>query len=125
MNKEIKKIIEDSCYDDKRSIYSAFFSSGAQTSGKLSNKLALINLICLVSQKMSVEGKTVTPKDVIERITGKVLNANNTFDHYLIGLSVVCDDMMFGVTEIGSLGLTNSNDILLKIKELLAEWLPF
>ena len=125
MNKEVKKIINDASYDDKRSLYSSFFSSGTQTSGKMNNKLVLISLICLVSQKMSVDNKTVTPKDVIEKIVAHTLNYNDSYDHYLIGLSIVCDDMMNGVTEIDSFGLKTSGDIINKIKSILAEWLPF
>jgi hypothetical protein len=125
MNTEIEKIITNATYDDKRTIYSSLFSSGTQTSGKMSNKLALISLISLVSQKMSIDNKTVTPKDVIEKIVAHTLNPNDAFDHYLIGLSIICDDMMFGVTDISALGLTSSTDIINKIKELLAEWLPF
>lgn len=125
MNEEVKRIINDARYDDKRSLYSSFFSSGTQTSGKMNNKLILISLICLVSQKMSVDNKTVTPKDVIEKVVGHVLNCNDSYDHYLIGLSIVCDDMMVGVTEIDSFGLKTSAEIITKIKNILAEWLPF
>ena len=125
MHEDVKKMINDASYDDKRTLYSSFFSSGTQTTGKMNNKLILISLICLVSQKMSVDNKTVTPKDVIEKIVGKVLNVNNAYDHYLIGLSIVCDDMMVGVTEIDSFGLKTSAEIITKIKNILDEWLPF
>ena len=125
MNEEIKRIINNANYDDKRTLYSSFFSSNMQTSGKMNNKLILISLICLVSQKMSVDNKTVTPKDVIEKIVGHVLNYNDSYDHYLIGLSIVCDDMMVGVVEIDSFGLKTSAEIINKIKNILAEWLPF
>jgi len=125
MNDYVKKAINDAVYDDKRTLYSSFFSSGTQTSGKMNNKLELISLICLVSQKMSIDNKTVTTKDVIEKIVGHVLNYNDSYDHYLIGLSIVCDDMMVGVTEIDSFGLKTSTEIINKIKNILAEWLPF
>jgi hypothetical protein len=125
MNKQLEDLLETANYDDQRSIYQKLFTSGIQTSGKLKNKLDLIMLLCLVSQKMSVDNKTVTPKDVIEKIIGKVLNYNDPYDHYLIGLSIVCDDMMFGVSEVDSLGLKTSGEIVSKIKTILAEWLPF
>ena len=125
MDKQLEVLLESTNYDDQRSIYQKLFTSGTQTSGKLQNKLDLITLVCLVSQKMSVDNKTVTPKDVLEKITGKSLNYNNSYDHFLIGLSVVCDDMMFGVTDIDTLGLKTSGEIVSKIKNLLAEWLPF
>ena len=118
MNKQLEGLLDSATYDDKRSIYHKLFTSDTQTSGKLKNKTDLITLICLVSQKMSVDNKTVTPKDVIEKITGKVLNSNNAYDHYLIGLSVVCDDMMFGVTEIDTLGFKTSGEIVNKIKTI-------
>lgn len=125
MDKQLEVLLESTNYDDQRSIYQKLFTSGTQTSGKLKNKLDLINLVCLVSQKMSVDNKTVTPKDVLEKITGKSLNYNDPYDHFLIGFSIVCDDMMFGVTEIDTLGLKTSGEIVTKIKNLLAEWLPF
>lgn len=125
MSSELENIVKNASYDSKRKIHSSLFSSCIQTSGKLSNKLDLITLICLVSQKMSADNKTVTPKDVIEKIVVHTLNPNNSYDHYLIGLSIVCEDMMVGVDEISALGCTTSGEIIVKIKQLLAEWLPF
>lgn len=125
MKEQIESIIINASYDDKRTLYSTLFTMGNQTSGKLTNKLDLINLICLVSQKMSSDSKTVTTKDVIEKLVSHVLNCNNAYDNFLIGLSIVCDDMMFGVDDISPLGLTSSGEIIKRIKELLAEWLPF
>lgn len=125
MDRQLEILLDSTTYDDQRSIYQKLFTSGSQSTGKLKNKLDLITLVCLVSQKMSVDNKTVTPKDVLEKITGKVLNYNNPYDRYLIGLSVVCDDMMFGVTVIDTLDLKTSGEIVSKIKSILAEWMPF
>jgi hypothetical protein len=91
----------------------------------LANKLALISLICLVTKKVREKDGHMTVKDVIGKILQRPLIETDNFDSFLIGLSIICEDMLHNVTEIDNFGFTDSKQIINKIKELLNEWCPF
>ena len=112
-------------YEEKISFYVRNFSTGAFSSGKLSNKLALISLICLVTKKLREKDGNLTVKVVIEKILQRPLIITESFDSFLIGLSIICEDFLYQTTEIDNLGFTDSKQIIAKIKELLNEWFPF
>ena len=112
-------------YEEKISFYVRNFSTGAFSSGKLSNKLALISLICLVTKKLREKDGNLTVKVVIEKILQRPLMVTESFDSFLIGLSIICEDFLYQTTEIDNLGFTDSKQIIAKIKELLNEWFPF
>lgn len=112
-------------YEEKFSFYVRNFSTGAFSSGKLSNKLALISLICLVTKKLREKDGNLTVKVVIEKILQRPLMVTESFDSFLIGLSIICEDFLYQTTEIDNLGFTDSKQIIAKIKELLNEWFPF
>lgn len=112
-------------YEEKISFYVRNFSTGAFSSGKLSNKLALISLICLVTKKLREKDGSLTVKVVIEKILQRPLIVTESFDSFLIGLSIICEDFLYQTTEIDNLGFTDSKQVIAKIKELLNEWFPF
>ena len=112
-------------YEEKISFYVRNFSTWAFSSGKLSNKLALISLICLVTKKLREKDGNLTVKVVIEKILQRPLMVTESFDSFLIGLSIICEDFLYQTTEIDNLGFTDSKQIIAKIKELLNEWFPF
>lgn len=112
-------------HEEKINFYISKFSSGAFSSGKLDNKLALISLICLVTKKLREKDGNLTVKAVIEKILQRPLNGTIAFDAFLIGLSIVCESFLYGVTEIDNFGFKDSKQIINKIKELLNEWFPF
>lgn len=112
-------------YEEKISFYVRNFSTGAFSSGKLSNKLALISLICLVTKKLREKDGNLTVKVVIEKILQRPLIVTESFDSFLIGLSIICEDFLYQTTEIDNLGFTDSKQVIAKIKELLNEWFPF
>ena len=112
-------------YEEKVSFYSKNFSTGAFTSEKLANKLELISLLALTTKKLREKDVSLSVKNVIEKLLQRPLNENESFDYFLIGLSIICEDFLFGVKEIDNFGFTESKQIINKIKELLNEWLPF
>jgi hypothetical protein len=112
-------------YEEKVGFYVRNFSTGAFSSGKLSNKLALISLICLVTKKLREKDGNLTVKVVIEKILQRPLIITESFDSFLIGLSIICEDFLYETKEIDNLGFTDSKQIIAKIKELLNEWFPF
>lgn len=112
-------------YEEKVGFYVRNFSTGSFSSGKLSNKLALISLISLVTKKLREKEGNLTVKAVIEKILQRPLISTQSFDSFLIGLSIICEDFLYEVKEIDNFGFTDSKQIINKIKELLNEWLPF
>lgn len=112
-------------YEEKVGFYLKNFSTGAFSSGKLSNKLALISLICLVTKKLREKDGNLTVKTVIEKILQRPLFYTEAFDAFLIGLAIICEDFLYETKEIDNFGFTESKQIIAKIKELLNEWLPF
>jgi hypothetical protein len=120
------KELSELSYKEQCNIYSRNFSSGYLSSEKLSNKIALISLICLITKKLREKSQAdITVKEVIEKILGRTLVRSSALDNYLYGLSIVCEDLLYGVTIIDTFGFTNSGEIINKIKELLNEWSPF
>ena len=112
-------------YEEKVGFYLKNFSTGAFSSGKLSNKLALISLICLVTKKLREKDGNLSVKTVIEKILQRPLFYTEAFDAFLIGLAIICEDFLYETKEIDNFGFTESKQIIAKIKELLNEWLPF
>lgn len=112
-------------YDDKIAYYTNYFTSGYMLSGKLDNKLQLINLICLVTKKLRENDGQLSCQHVIEKILQRTLKIDSAFDRYLVGLAIVCEDMLYGVKEINQTGFKTSGEIVAKIKELFNEWSPF
>ena len=113
-------------YDEKLKFYSRNLASGSTMSGKLEDKLKLIHLICLVTFKMRDKEKHIKSKEVLERLMGIKLDVSKDgYTNYLIGLSLLCDDLLFEITEISTLGYTNSNDIINEIKRLIDGWIRF
>ena len=129
MSKEILDKIsfdfQNLTYEEKVGFYIRNFSTGSFSSGKLSNKLALISLICLVTKKLREKDGNLSVKQVIEKILQRPLIYSQSFDSFLIGLSIICEDFLYEVKEIDNFGFTDSKQIINKIKELLNEWLPF
>ena len=112
-------------YEEKVGFYLKNFSTGAFSSGKLSNKLALISLICLVTKKLREKDGNLSVKTVIEKILQRPLFYTEAFDAFLIGLAILCEDFLYETKDIDNFGFTESKQIIAKIKELLNEWLPF
>ena len=61
-------------FDGRLKFYTKNFSTGGFSSGKLSNKLALMSLICLTTKKLREKDGYLTVKMVIEKNTSKTFN---------------------------------------------------
>lgn len=113
-------------YDDKLNLYNKFFTHGYNLNENLSDKLKLIHLVCLVTFKMQQADPTINSKIVLERIFQKKLdNTREGLDDFLITLSIISQDFLYGVKKIDTLGYTNPKDIIEDIKKLVENWLPF
>lgn len=126
MNTELHRVYSQSSYEDKVIFYGRFLFSGSNITGKLEDKLRLMQLLSLVTLRMRTQEPQITTKEVLERLLKKDLNnPSEGFCSYLLGLAITCDDLLYGMTTIDSLGYTNANDIINEIKRLLDGWIPF
>ena len=122
---KVQNVFDELSYEEKVGFYIRNFSTGAFSSGKLSNKLALVSLICLVTKKLREKDGNLSVRVVIEKILQRPLYHTEAFDSFLIGLAIICEDFLYETKEIDNLGFTDSKQIIAKIKELLNEWFPF
>ena len=123
MEKEI--LYKELSYEDKVKYYSNYFTSGYILSHKLDDKLMLINLVCLVTKKMREQSGELTVKNILEKIMQRPLFEHNVEDAYLIGLAIVCEDMLYGVNEINPHNFKTSGEIVNEIKRIISQWSPF
>lgn len=111
-------------YTDKLQVHNRVFSLGTFDSPDLNEKLILISLVALVTRKMREKDPTATPLSILMKITGQVKD-NSGFYQFLESLSIIVEDFSYGCTKFDTCGLTNSQDIINKIKEIINTWLPF
>ena len=110
-------------YDELESYYNDNFSlSGLDTD--ISNKFALISLICYLTAELRKNNPDVTCYKTIMAIVKKD-NVNDQYFKFLRGLSVVCSDMMKHTKDYMTFDLKSSKDIINKVHEILNTWLPF
>lgn len=108
----------ESDYKELQSFYSTYFSIGYL--GKdFNTRVALIALICHVTEKLRKKYPNITHYKVIKKIIeDKVPN------QFIVGLSIICYNFSYGCTEFPTFGLQDK-EIPRKIKSILLEWLPF
>lgn len=118
-------------YDLKKSIFLSYFSSGAMTTESFEDKIELYKLICFLTLQMKNKDplKYKSSLDVLEKIYNREIDKTsdaNGLDNYLIGLSIVCDDLLYGIYSIQKPeNFKNGNEIVDKIKNLIEQWMPF
>lgn len=122
---EVDQLFSELSYEERCNFYNKHFSSGASSTCRIKDKLILIALICFVTHKLREKDGSLTVKSVIEKIVNKPIMELNGFEDFLLGLSVVCEDMLYGCTEFETFGLKTSQEIIDKIRALLNEWMPF
>lgn len=111
-------------YREKFNVYQRVFSLGKFQSDNFNDKLILISLIALTTNKMREKDPSITPLKILMQITNQV-HDDSAFYQFLEALSLLVDDLMYGVNKFDSCGLTTSQEIINKIKEILNQWLPF
>jgi hypothetical protein len=110
-------------YEEKKDLYQELFSLG-NFSSELNDKLVLISLIALVSSKLKAKNPKLSTLDIILKIAEQEKD-DSYFYHYLEGLAIVTDDFSYATSKYDSCGLSSSEEIIKKIKNLLNAWLPF
>jgi hypothetical protein len=112
-------------YHQKCGFYFNHFSLGSLNSKKLKDKLVLIGLLCFVTQQMRKKDGLITVRDVLEKILGKIITEHTGYEEFLVGLCIICEDLLYNCEECDSFGLKTPQEIISKIKALLSEWTPF
>lgn len=125
--KSVNSIIEQIdqlCYKDKVAVYNYTFSLGNLNSGDLNEKLILISLVALATQKMKLKDPKITPIQILMSITGQKRD-DSAYYQFLESLSIIVEDFGYNCDKIDSCGCKTSQEIISKIKEILNLWLPF
>lgn len=110
-------------YEEKSKIYSNIFSLGF-FGENMNDKLILVSLLSLTYKRMLEKDASITPLKILLKITNQKED-NSIFFNMLESLSLLVEEMSYGVKEIDTCGLKNSNEVINKIKELLNKWIPF
>ena len=110
-------------YKELESDYKEYFSlAGLDTD--ISNKFALISLICFLTKELKKNNPDVTCYKTIMAIT-KNDDVDDYYFKFLRGLSVVCQDFMTHTKEFMTFDLKSSKEMISKVREILGTWLPF
>ena len=111
-------------YQDKMTIYNSIFSLGKLNSDDLNEKLVLVSLVALTTQKMKLKDPKITPLQILMSVTGQKKD-NSAFYQFLEGLAIIVEDFGYGCNKIDSCECKTSQEIINKIKTILSTWLPF
>jgi phage-related holin len=67
----------------------------------------------------------ITVRSVLEKILGKIITESTAYEELLIGLCIICEDLLYNCEECDSFGLKTPQEVIDKIKAILNEWTPF
>jgi len=113
-------------YEEKRNLYSLYFSSDANTTCSYKDKIELYTLICYLSQILVKIDPIKYPNTltILNKIFESYQDKPNS--DYIEALSIVCDDLKYGVGDIDKPGdYKNVNEIVTRIQQLVEQWMPF
>jgi len=119
----LEKQIKSLSYEDKSLLYTRCFGFGTLASVRLNEKLILIALVALTSTKLKEKNPKLSTLEFLTKITGE--KSGTHFYTAIENLALIVDDLSYSCKEFDPCGLTNSKDIINKIKELLETWTPF
>lgn len=114
--------------DTLRYLYSIYFSSNTNTSGSFYDKIELLTLLSYLSQQLCkrMPDQFKNSLDVLNNYIYKGETLDSGIKEYVVGLSVVCDDLLYGVNDLTPpTGYSSSLEIKNKIKTLINAWTPF
>ena len=112
---DVHRTLNNLDYYDKHSVYQKVFSLGNLASDDMNEKLVLISLVALVTQKMREKDPTNNPLKLLMQITGQIKD-NSFFYQFLESLSIIVEDFMYGCKKFDPCGLKSSQEIINRIK---------
>ena len=108
----------------KKNLYLHTYSIGYLLSNDLNDRLVLISLLALTNKKLREKDNEMTVLKLLMKITAQEAD-DSGFYHFLEALSILVEDFSYGIEKIDPCGFKTSQEIINKIKELLATWMPF
>lgn len=120
----LAKQINELSYEDKKLLYTKTFSLGVIGGDSIDEEVILISLLSLTYMKLKEKDSSITPLKILIRITGET-DTKSYFYRFLESLSIYVEDLSWCHSKANSCGLTSSDEIIKKIKQLLSTWTPF
>ena len=114
-------IIQSIPYETMQSLFKTHFHL-PNLGTDASEKLALICLICNVTEAMKQKKPDVTHWSVLYLLNQK--GQCGVREDWLKGLAVICSEIAYGCTTFPNFGM-ETKDMPKKIIEMLRKWLPF
>lgn len=105
-------------YNELKDLYHKHFWIGGMSSD-ISDKFALISLICYVTFKLKTKNPDTTHWSVVYKLGKDIVS-----EDVLKAISVICSEFDYGCTSFPTFGIEDKQ-IPNKIKELLGMILPF
>ena len=102
-----------------KKIYTDNFSLG-YLNVDAGDKLALISLVCYITQKAKEKKPGVTVYQVLSNLNKDTYVSED----FIVGLTIICEDFMYHCTKFPTFG-TPDKEIVPTIKNLLKSYLPF
>lgn len=121
---KVIKALQDMSYEERSSIFSKVFSLGTFSSDTVNDKVILISLTSLLYIKMQAKKQSVTPLQILMKISGQKAD-NSIFYQMLETLSILVEEFSYQCKTASPYGLKTTEEIINKIKELLSAWIPF
>lgn len=98
---------------------------GVPANGDLADKLAIISLLCYLTQTLRKKKPSITVRQVVTTCLGQVAPiADPNFPTAVDHMTAVCEWASFGCTKFPNFGIKDK-EIPAKIKELYQNMLPF
>lgn len=119
-------------YDQKTYVYNSYFGLATNTAASYNSKMELLHAVCFLQQRMHAKDpkKYNNCLSLLQIVFGKEFQQVDSpgEDNFLIGLSIICDDLLWGTNDelkapADCKTLKDVKDKIIKyVKE---EWMPF
>ena len=119
-------------YDQKTYVYNSYFGLATNTAASYNSKMELLHAVCFLQQRMHAKDpkKYSNCLSLLQIVFGKEFQQADSpgEDNFLIGLSIICDDLLWGTNDelkapADCKTLKDVKDKIIKyVKE---EWMPF
>lgn len=124
--------LELKTYEQKSYVYNSYFGLATNTAASYNQKMELLHMICFLQKRMHQKDpdKYKNCLSLLQVIFGREFQQTDSpgEDNLLIGLSIICDDLLFGTEDDLKVpeGCKTLKDIKEKIiKYITEEWMPF
>lgn len=105
-------------FGNKQAVYKKYFSLN-YLGNDISNKFALISLVCHLTRLIRKKKSSWTYLQTIQLLNKKCISSEQEES-----LAIICEDFAYGCTEFITFGLKDA-DVPSKIQELLTMHIPF